>query len=276
MSRLTERAFWDAAYTRAGQTTFDPTDPTELNDRRRWRSHADRVLWDELLPTYVEGPPEAPPGRSVLEIGSAPGRNLVRLHRRFGLDPWGVEYSAQGAALNRQRFVALGLDPAQVLELDVFSEAFLAACADRFDVVFSMGFIEHFADPAAAVQRHLAACRVGGLLVVTVPNMRGLNLALTSAFDRSLVPLHNLEIMDRAALAAAFPAAQVQPLFCGYYGSLDLGAFTTPHPLRRAALRGLRLAQRGVSGALGALPAPWRPEHRWLSPFLAFIGRRVA
>jgi SAM-dependent methyltransferase len=270
MSRLTERSFWDEAYARTGQTSFDPADPTELNDRRRWRSHADRVLWDELLPTFLEGPA----GRSVLEIGSAPGRNLVRLHRRFGLDPWGVEYSHQGAELNRQRFVALGLDPAQVLELDVFSEEFLERCADRFDVVFSMGFIEHFTDPAAAVRRHIAACKPGGLIVVTVPNMRGLNLGLTTLFDASLVPLHNLELMDRDVLAATFPPDQVELLFCEHYGTLDLGAFTTPHPLRRWLLRGLRLTQRGVSGALARLPAGARPEHRWLSPFLAYVGRR--
>jgi SAM-dependent methyltransferase len=186
-----------------------------------------------------------------------------------------VEYTPNGADLNRRRFEAIGVDSGQVIEADALSEAFLASWQGGFDVVFSMGFVEHFTDPAPVIARHVALCRPGGLVVVTVPNMRGLNLGLTRLFDASLIPLHHLEIMAPDVLSGLFAGASIEPLFCGYYGSMDLGAFTTPHPVRRWGLRALRGVQWGVNRALAATPSDRRFEHRWTSPFLAFVGRRL-
>ena len=101
--------------------------------------------------------------------------------------------------------------------------------------------------------------------------MRGINLALTRLFHSALVPMHNLEIMNRDVLAGLFDAPDVEPLFCDYYGSLDVGAFTTPHRVRRWLLRGLRGVQWGVNRTLGALPPDRRPEHPATSPFLVFV-----
>ena len=168
MSRLTEQTFWDHAYARADRSTFDPSDPAELNDARRWRSHAESGAVGRDLAHLGDKP-----GQRVIEVGSAPGRNLVRLHRRFGLDPWGVEYTATGARLNRGRFEAIGVDPAQVIEEDALSDAFLSRWGGQFDVVFSMGFIEHFDDPGPVVRRHIELCRPGGLVVSRCPTCVG-------------------------------------------------------------------------------------------------------
>src|SRR5260370_39061602 len=43
-------------------------------------------------------------GSHLLEIGSAPGSYLVDLHLRFGIVPFGVEYTPTEAYINRQIF----------------------------------------------------------------------------------------------------------------------------------------------------------------------------
>jgi 2-polyprenyl-3-methyl-5-hydroxy-6-metoxy-1,4-benzoquinol methylase len=43
---------------------------------------------------------------------------------------------------------------------------------EAFDVVLSGGFIEHFTDVAAIVQKHLQLLKPGGRLVVMIPNLK--------------------------------------------------------------------------------------------------------
>lgn len=270
MSRRTDAAFWDAAWSRPGHAgaEADEAVASEAFDTRRWQSFADAVLWDHVLPGVL------PRQGTVLEVGSAPGRNLIRLHRRFGLDPWGIEFSPAGAELNRRRFAAAGLDPDHVLEVDFFDEAVLAEHAGSFDVVVSFGFVEHFDDPAAVVDRHLDLLRPGGWLVVTIPNLTGLNLALMRWLNPALIEAHNLDLMSPDAFRAAFDTRRVQPHWCGPYGSVLLSGFTTPGRLRRQALRGLRLLQRPLDLALRALGPDEAPDHPAIAPFLGFVGRK--
>ena len=108
-----------------------------------------------------------PPGAAVVEIGSAPGEHLVRLSETFGLVPYGIEYSAAGVEVNRAVFAARGLDPENVIQMDFFSDECLLSCRERFDVVVSRGFIEHFADAAQVVDRHLELLKPGGLVSST-------------------------------------------------------------------------------------------------------------
>jgi SAM-dependent methyltransferase len=260
--RLTEREFWDAAWGAGG----DPTG----GDLRRWRSFADRDLWDRLLA------PALTPlrGGRALEVGCAPGRNLLRLQQTFGLDPWGVEYAPVGVERTRQAFRAAGLDPAQVLEADFFDDAWLAGQHASFDTVVSFGFIEHFRDPATVVQRHVELLRPDGLLAVSLPNLRGLNGLLTRALHPALLPLHNLDLMTTDAVRALADPTLVDVRYAGPYGGLDVGMLTALPGPRRLALRGLRAVQWGVNHALGALPERAVPRGAWHSPGFVLIARR--
>ena len=86
-------------------------------------------------------------GLKMLEIGSAPGDQLVQFKRIFGYDPYGVEYSESGATLNRHVFALNDISPDQVIYSDFFSKDFQEQYCSYFDIVLSRGFIEHFAEP---------------------------------------------------------------------------------------------------------------------------------
>ena len=53
-----------------------------------------------------------------------------------------------------------------------------------YDVVYSLGLIEHFVDRVSIVERHVRLARPGGLLILGVPNFRG----LTGWFLRTFAP----------------------------------------------------------------------------------------
>ncbi|HMV70106.1 MAG TPA: class I SAM-dependent methyltransferase, partial [Myxococcota bacterium] len=211
-----------------------------------------------------------------LEVGCAPGRNLLRLRAEHGLDPWGVEYAPVGVERTRAAFTAAGLDPSQVLAVDFFDDGWSGPHLGRFDAVVSFGFIEHFGDPAAVAARHVALLRPGGLLAVSLPNLRGLNGWLTRALHPELLPLHNLDLMAPAAVAALTAGLPVEVAYAGPYGGVDVGMLTAPPGPRRAALRGLRAAQWALNHALRALPSAAVPRGAWHSPGFVVIGRKRA
>lgn len=280
MHSLTARAHWDAVHA----SERPPRPPVQHAQRGRWRQRLKRALgerllerlssydehqiWNRIYRWYLPGP-----GATVVEIGSAPGEHLVRLSEAFGLVPYGIEYSSAGAQLNRAVFAAGGLEPGHVLELDFFSDECLARCRERFDVVISRGFVEHFEEPARVVARHLELLKPGGLLVVTIPNLRGVNGGLTRLFHPELLPMHNLAIMSKAAFSRLFDSARVRPLACAYVGTFSFYLFNTKPGSRLAPLlRGcmklqapLNLLFRLVLGERGA-------ENRFTSPQLVFAG----
>jgi SAM-dependent methyltransferase len=234
-------------------------------------SYDDHLLWDVLYARYL---PAA--GAEVLEIGSAPGEHLARLSERFGLVPYGIEYSQSGVDVNRALFAQRGLDPRNVVSLDFFSEACREGYRERFDVVMSRGFIEHFEDAGDVVARHLELLKPGGLLVVTIPNLRGLNRALTWLFHAELLPMHNLEIMGLPAFRRLFELAGLSPLHCEYLGGFSFYLFNTkPRSPLAPVLRGCMRLQPLLNLLLRVYPGDRGAQSRFASSQLVYIGRKA-
>ena len=96
-------------------------------------------------------------------------------------------------------FAEHGIPTENVIHADAFSEEFLSEYKGSFDMVMSLGFIEHFTDVEKAVGIHLELLKPGGTLVVEIPNLSGINRMVFRLFNRELLEMHNLRIMDKAA-----------------------------------------------------------------------------
>ena len=155
------------------------------------------------------------PGMQVLEIGCAPGKYLAWVSRRLGARVTGLDYSARGLSFSRKLFAALAI------EGDLYCEdVFETTLPDNgFDVVYSVGVIEHFEDPRPIVAKHVALTRPGGRTVIVIPNYGGIYGRLQRYFDAENLAIHNLGIMNPEPLRALAPAGErsaVEP-----FGRLD-------------------------------------------------------
>lgn len=231
-------------------------------------NYEDHLLWDVIYKEHMPGP-----GARVLEVGSAPGEHLVMLSRRFGLDPYGVEYSESGVRVNREVFAAAGFDPEHVIHADFFSDEFQRRHAGGFDVVLSRGFIEHFDDVEDVVRKHVNLLAEGGRLFIVVPNVRGFNHLLSWVFHKEVIAIHNLKIMEGAAFAGLFKEGELRRLFCDYYGVFSFYIFNTKEgsPMRHL-LKLCFLLQPPLNVAFRLLLRPGRGSSRWFSPGLIFVG----
>ena len=228
MSRLTEKDYWNAVYLDEATAQSIPSlkeiKQSGLKEWLKhhlgqyWRDYSDYLEWDVIYESQL---PKTT-GLKVIEIGSAPGTNLVRLHQAFGYEPYGVEYAEAGANLNRAVFRQNGLNPNHVIRADAFSEDFLTRYEGSFDLVVSRGFIEHFTEMRHVLDAHLRLLKPGGKLIVTIPRLTGVPNWLFRLFNPDVIPMHNLSIMNKQSFASLFRRTELQSQLCNYYGTFKV------------------------------------------------------
>ena len=273
---LSDKEYWDSVHTgrkgtgipvyvKAAKKILGPSTVEMMS------SYEDHLLWRVIYPSFLPDTESS----SVIEIGSAPGRHLVRMHEQLGCEVWGLEYSQDGAAANRELFSSSGIDPGHVIEADLFDDGPAGTWSRQFDIVLSRGFIEHFDDPSDAIERHLRFLRPGGTLIVSIPNMRGANYIQALLFNRRLITQHNREIMALKDFKSLFAPDRLETIFCGYYGTYKANLFIH----RRGPLTGLikhaAEAFQAVLNLLFRLVLRDRGfETSAFSPNLLFIGKK--
>jgi SAM-dependent methyltransferase len=181
----------------AGQLHWDGRDGIA---RPRLPSRLNVGVWDttDLLSRFIR------PGASVLEVGFAPGKYLLWCAKAAQARAHGVEYAPESFDRSRRLFDEAGIIADLRLE-DFLKTTFKPA---TFDLVYSLGVIEHFTGDALVrmVQKHLELVKPGGTALIVIPNFRS---PLYGGVQRFLDPenlgIHNLDIMTREALENLVP-----------------------------------------------------------------------
>lgn len=215
------------------------------------------------------------PNWKAVEVGCAPGRNLIALHRLFGYQPYGVEYSSVGADATRDTLISHGLDPAHVIEADFFAPAFRTTHRAHYDVVLSYGFIEHFDDPRAVVAAHTHILKPGGYLVCLIPNLYSLSYPFLRVFANDFLHVHNCVIMRLRPFTALFDNLGLEAQYCGYCGVCRFFGLALRH---ERSFRGIlvRLLDRSADllNHLMFVVLRGRAPETSISPNLVYIGRK--
>ena len=153
----------------------------------------------------------------VFEVGCAPGKWLAYMAKTFALTPSGLEYSDAGMKATNRNFEILGLKGGEVYTGDFFK---MEPCK-QFDVVMSFGFIEHFTDVDEVVDLHLRWLKPGGVLILGVPNFRGVYKVIQGILDQEILDKHNLDIMNLDFFEKLEQRFPIKPLYMDYIGSFE-------------------------------------------------------
>ncbi len=151
----------------------------------------------------------------VLEVGCAPGGWLAYFHKQFGCRVDGLEYTRNGAALTKRNLAYQGID-GEIFEQDLFDNDLPA---EAYDLVCSFGFIEHFDNPDKAVFEHLRLLKKGGILLLEIPNLKGMNHLLQKISKPEVLPIHNLSIMRTDFFRELGKKFNLRTIHIGYVGN---------------------------------------------------------
>ena len=204
---ITDQDFWNKYWTGVRL-------PTEIK-RDPGNPYLGAILdvFDRYLPVDT--------GKSALEIGGAPGQYLAYIHRRFGYQVSALDYSEKGCEATRRNLALLGI-PGVTYQKDLFGDL---TGVPQFDVVYSLGFIEHFWELAPVVGRHIQLLKPGGLLVLGVPNLLGINHFFMRRLAPQTLAAHNCDAMRLARWKEFAAAHRLEPRFLEYVGGFEPAIF---------------------------------------------------
>ncbi len=155
----------------------------------------------------------------ALEIGGAPGQYLIYMHKKFKYHVHSLDYSKIGNEQTVKNLKAAGIE-VKVYEKDLFAENF-AQDIPKFDVVYSLGFIEHFENLNEVVKRHVNLLKPGGILLLGVPNLRGIYKFFLKQTAPAHLAIHNLNAMDIANWARFESEFNLKPIFKNYVSGFE-------------------------------------------------------
>jgi 2-polyprenyl-3-methyl-5-hydroxy-6-metoxy-1,4-benzoquinol methylase len=209
----------------------------------------------------------------IIEVGGGGSRILPYLARKYGHRVCGADFSLAACRLLRANFKLQGVSGEVVCE-DLLQSSLAQG---TFDVVYSVGVIEHFEDQRAVVAAHLRLVKPGGWLIITVPNLAGVQGRI---FRRLSPPLWAKHVMlaphDLAGVCKDLGLTEVRS---GYLGSFFLrigrdaqwtGVQPWPRWLRALVYWSVRLGNAALSLLCRLLP--WRPHTRAFSPSVFVTG----
>lgn len=154
ISQLTDQCYWDKIYLKASVNCLSHWHPVGYEER------ALAFMFDQVF--------AAGNVKSVLEVGCGNSTWLPYLAQKYNVAVTGIDYSEEGVLLARQQLLHAGV-AGKIHHADIFA----VNCDEigTFDLVYSLGVIEHFENTDEVVNILIRFVKQHGLLLAEVPNL---------------------------------------------------------------------------------------------------------
>jgi SAM-dependent methyltransferase len=237
----------------------------DVAGRQFWES-----TWSTVKPVLYPGPifqfaplaerylPKTE-GLSLIELGGMPGNHLVYFNKEFGYRVCALDYVAD-MGLVKETFATNGVTNFEIVNCNLFD--FFPS--EKFDIVFSLGLIEHFEDWRAIWNKHNELLRPGGYLFIGLPNTRFLHWVLMKLFCPTILAVHRTYFMAPKTLMRLSTESRLDVLFCNYIATYR-PFYPVPAPfsfISRVVIKLLKMA------GLGDVP------NRFASPYIFLVAKK--
>jgi len=189
-----------------------------------WRNKSDEFklpIQSEYLftPLFRKEIENMKPSNAV-ELGGFPGTFSIYLNKYFQLPTTLVDYFIDDELLH-QFMEANDLKSGDLTwkEADILTEGLLH---DTYDFVFSIGLIEHFEDTTQILRSHVKYVRIGGSLLIVLPNFRGINGWFQRNFDIENYNKHYIQCMDPQLLKQELKNLGCTNIEAGYFAKFSI------------------------------------------------------
>jgi len=159
-------------------------------------------------------------GQTCIEIGCFPGRYLTF----FG----SLNYQLNGIDFIKNVFQIseelkkMGYDVGEFWQEEFLS--FASSTQNKFDLVSSFGFIEHFTNWEEVLNLHMKLVKKGGYLIIEAPNFGGWpHRIIRYLFDQKNFQKHYIPAISYKKWRAAVLKQNFKIIFCGGFGGFHYG-----------------------------------------------------
>ena len=228
MGNKASKEVWDKGY-----SGVDPSVAPESDIVRIW------------IEKYI---PEVESGntKSAIEIGCYPGRYLSVLGE-LGYVINGIDLTEKLPLLpdwfNERGYKVGSFWQEDFMKFDI---------KNKFDVVISLGFIEHFTNFKEVINKHLEHVKSGGYIVIEVPNFLGkVQNLIHIYFDKESYDRHHIPAMEIDDWVKILEQKGFEILYKGYFGRFNYWVDNKKQPIiKKMNLKMLSLLKRLTSNIL--------------------------
>ena len=225
----------------------------------------DRVI-AEIIEKYL---PLGDINHKALEIGCAPGKWMLLLYEKLNYTVNGFEYVDIAA---KKTIENLSLCDVPAERYNVLTADFLTQIpTPEYDIVLSLGFIEHFDDYTNIFNKHLSYTKKGGYTVIGLPNFRGINYYIQLFIDKisgsKIIENHNISMMDKDIIQSMLINSKKEIIFLDYLGGFESALFNL-NDIKNPILRFImKVFVKSISFIFP------RSRNKYISSYILFIVR---
>lgn len=240
----TDKDYWDSTYARKEKKPYPIA-----------KEHPVREWLEKYSPVTVEN--------SCIEVGCYPGR-FLSIFGVLGYKLNGVDFT-ENLAFVPEWLKEEGYKVGDFWKKDFFKEEI----NQTFDLVYSMGFIEHFIDIENTINRHIKLVGDEGLLIIEAPNFYGwFQNLLHRLLDKENLKVHHIPAMDVKVWAEVLQKNDFEILYAGYFGKYG---FWVEHQERNFFQKTLLKVLTKTKGAFAKILPK---DKRLYSPYCGIVARR--
>jgi len=206
---LAGKAHWD--------TVYGSYDPSAIATSWQPESYTVQCLERMLINAINVYKP-----KTVMEIGAGNSKWLPYLAKKTGVKVFGLDYSEAGCEMARQRLQQEGVE-GEIFCADLFAAT--PAEIGQFDLVFSLGVVEHFDDLENATANILKFVAPGGQLLTEVPNLKSVHGLLSWLYQPKQLAKH--QVLTKSKLLKTYRALGLENIEAKHLGlmSFDIVAW---------------------------------------------------
>lgn len=201
----------------------------ELADKNFWDKYwdgikipviADKAIrWNQALLDVFQKHLPNDADIKIFEVGCAPGRWLAWFNKYLSYTVSGCDTAPMGYQLTIENLKHFGIN-GRIYNTGILSDELPE---NYFDIVYSIGFIEHYEDPTEIIEKHLRLLKKKGYLLLVIPNTSGMiNKMLFKYYKMtSFLSHHNLKISSKHYLNTIGENFNLDFIYVNYVGGFD-------------------------------------------------------
>lgn len=206
--------------------------------------------------------------KTAIEIGGFPGFYSIFLKKFYNIHVSLIDIVIINEVIEELlKINNLPIGSIQTYESDVF----YWSTEQKFDLVYSNGFIEHFDDTLKIIQLHTKFLNNNGTVLITLPNFKSLNGWFQKVFDKENYNKHNILCMDVNFLKNVAQNAGLENVRVFYYGYFSI--WLEEKAKKKLFARYLRLI---LFYPLKVIFKILKMNNKYFSPYIVLIGEKTS
>ena len=241
-------------YSIVGQSVWDNAWAT-----REYDYAEENIMFKDIFARYLR------PGGTCFEVGCYPGNFLTYLGKRFGYTVSGIDRTPDFSRKILKKLANNAVAAGEFFEGDFFE----FETEERYDLVCSFGFLEHFSNTEFVIERHARLVKPGGTLLIESPNFRKIQFLLHYLLDRQNLEIHNIKAMDLERWNRTLRHNSMIVEYQGFWGTMSFwtGVSKEGNPLRD-------IAAYLLGQIMNSLDSRFNHPSSCLSPFMISVSRK--